>query len=333
MRRFLVPLLLLALAACANEQTVPLAAPVEQPAPGVARMLPVVPIRWESVPDVPEEAGAREAGAPVSLTASDGEGLQIQALGATAVIEDPLAFTEIHFVFKNPAPAHDRGALRDHPPAERHDQPLRHAAELGLAGGRGRRAPGRARGVRGRAPPPDRSGAAREAGGQPLPGAGCSPSPRRARRRSSSPTRRSSPARGTRTASTCAACRASARSTCASSTTGTTIRPRPGASRSSCTAPTSVPDHDFALPLPRRRGGRARHPPGEVSPSRASRRSRRPRRIPSTSLLVLFDTSASRALGFRGEVERLGRLIEAIKASAAGAPCRSSSPASIRTSP
>ena len=42
--------------------------------------------------------------APVSLTAGDGTGLEIRVLSASAVIEDPLAFTEIRFVFRNPAP-------------------------------------------------------------------------------------------------------------------------------------------------------------------------------------------------------------------------------------
>ena len=40
--------------------------------------------------------------APISLTASDGTGLQIVSLKANAVIEDPLAFTELHVTFKNP---------------------------------------------------------------------------------------------------------------------------------------------------------------------------------------------------------------------------------------
>jgi Vault protein inter-alpha-trypsin domain len=100
MRRSLV--LLLALAACATEQTVPLAVLSEHPAQGAARTLPVVPLRWESQPDL--SAAACAGGAPVSLTASDGTGLEIRALDATAVIEDPLAFTELHFVFRNPAP-------------------------------------------------------------------------------------------------------------------------------------------------------------------------------------------------------------------------------------
>jgi len=40
--------------------------------------------------------------APVSLTASDGAGLELTSLLAQAVVDDPLAFTELHLVFRNP---------------------------------------------------------------------------------------------------------------------------------------------------------------------------------------------------------------------------------------
>jgi hypothetical protein len=40
--------------------------------------------------------------APVSLTASDGTGLKLVSLTARAVVEEPLAFTELHLVFENP---------------------------------------------------------------------------------------------------------------------------------------------------------------------------------------------------------------------------------------
>jgi hypothetical protein len=39
---------------------------------------------------------------PVTLTASDGSGLTISVFDARAVVEDPLAFTELHIVFHNP---------------------------------------------------------------------------------------------------------------------------------------------------------------------------------------------------------------------------------------
>jgi hypothetical protein len=42
------------------------------------------------------------APAPISLTASDGAGLELVSLTADAAIEDPLAFTELHLTFRNP---------------------------------------------------------------------------------------------------------------------------------------------------------------------------------------------------------------------------------------
>ncbi|MES1172306.1 MAG: VIT domain-containing protein [Bacteroidota bacterium] len=42
------------------------------------------------------------AAAPLGLTASDGSGLELLSLSAQAVVEDPLAFTELHLVFRNP---------------------------------------------------------------------------------------------------------------------------------------------------------------------------------------------------------------------------------------
>jgi outer membrane protein OmpA-like peptidoglycan-associated protein len=40
--------------------------------------------------------------APMSLTASDGSGLKLVSLQARGVVEDPLAFTELHLTFHNP---------------------------------------------------------------------------------------------------------------------------------------------------------------------------------------------------------------------------------------
>jgi len=42
------------------------------------------------------------APAPISLTGSDGAGLELVSLTADAAIDDPLAFTELHLVFRNP---------------------------------------------------------------------------------------------------------------------------------------------------------------------------------------------------------------------------------------
>jgi tetratricopeptide (TPR) repeat protein len=40
--------------------------------------------------------------APISLTASDGSGLRLLSVGADVVVEDPLAFTQLHLTFENP---------------------------------------------------------------------------------------------------------------------------------------------------------------------------------------------------------------------------------------
>ena len=48
--------------------------------------------------------GGGEHAAPPTLTASDGTGLALQQLTARAVLEGPLAFTEVHFSFFNAQP-------------------------------------------------------------------------------------------------------------------------------------------------------------------------------------------------------------------------------------
>jgi len=45
---------------------------------------------------------AMDQGPPISLTASDGTGLELTRLEAKAVVDGPLAFTELHLTFKNP---------------------------------------------------------------------------------------------------------------------------------------------------------------------------------------------------------------------------------------
>ncbi|MFO0759132.1 MAG: VIT domain-containing protein [Byssovorax sp.] len=52
--------------------------------------------------DPPAIAGKSASGAPLSLTATDGTGLRLVELSARGVIEEPLAFTEIRLVFDNP---------------------------------------------------------------------------------------------------------------------------------------------------------------------------------------------------------------------------------------
>ncbi|HEX5658971.1 MAG TPA: VIT domain-containing protein [Polyangiales bacterium] len=52
------------------------------------------------------------ADAPISLTGSDGSGLNLVALEASAVIEDPLAFTELRLTFSNPESRVREGRFR-----------------------------------------------------------------------------------------------------------------------------------------------------------------------------------------------------------------------------
>jgi hypothetical protein len=56
-------------------------------------------------------APQREPIAPWSLTASDGSGLRLVAVDARAVIEGPLAFTELHLRFHNPEPREREGTF------------------------------------------------------------------------------------------------------------------------------------------------------------------------------------------------------------------------------
>ncbi len=56
-------------------------------------------------------APRREPIAPWSLTASDGSGLELVSVDARAVIEGPLAFTELHLKFRNPEPREREGTF------------------------------------------------------------------------------------------------------------------------------------------------------------------------------------------------------------------------------
>src|SRR6185503_9954935 len=49
---------------------------------------------------------------PLSLTASDGSGLELVSLSAQAVVEDPLAFTEMRLAFRNPQSRVREGRFR-----------------------------------------------------------------------------------------------------------------------------------------------------------------------------------------------------------------------------
>ena len=52
------------------------------------------------------------AAPPLSLTATDGTGLRLAALRVQAVVEEPLAFTELHLTFDNPEPRTIEGRFR-----------------------------------------------------------------------------------------------------------------------------------------------------------------------------------------------------------------------------
>ncbi len=115
--RYLVPLLLtfaqaLALPSCGPGPTVvtgPQSASFGEPGGKTTETasstapIPVVDVRWEEQP-VPVQlaVATSDAPAPVTLTSPDGVGLTIDALAVSGVVQDPLAFTELRFTFKNP---------------------------------------------------------------------------------------------------------------------------------------------------------------------------------------------------------------------------------------
>jgi len=74
-------------------------------APTSAQVLaPKTPMPGQSAVATPE--------APLSLTASDGSGLELVSLSAQAVVDDPLAFTELHLTFRNPENRTREGRFR-----------------------------------------------------------------------------------------------------------------------------------------------------------------------------------------------------------------------------
>jgi hypothetical protein len=77
------------------------------PAPGAAQVLTAN----KGGPSVPGGL-VSEPPAPLSLTASDGAGLELVSLAAQAVVEDPLAFTELHLIFRNPESRVREGRFR-----------------------------------------------------------------------------------------------------------------------------------------------------------------------------------------------------------------------------
>ena len=68
--------------------------------------------RFEEQPQKAPGGSAGQVAQPLELTSSDGVGLVLVALEARVVVEDPLAFTELHLTFQNPQPRQIEGRFR-----------------------------------------------------------------------------------------------------------------------------------------------------------------------------------------------------------------------------
>ncbi|WP_437724865.1 AgmX/PglI C-terminal domain-containing protein [Sorangium sp. So ce861] len=97
--------LVLALSSCADSPSPPAA-------PGAHRRGPDPAARAQPAGPAPAIAARRPAAAPIRLTAADGTGLRLVALTGRAVIEAPLAFTELHLTFENPEDRALEGTFR-----------------------------------------------------------------------------------------------------------------------------------------------------------------------------------------------------------------------------
>ncbi len=71
--------------------------------PGTPKPLPTTPSSALPSQSVASAVVETAEVAPFSLTASDGTGLFLRGLKARAVVEEPLAFTELHLTFENPS--------------------------------------------------------------------------------------------------------------------------------------------------------------------------------------------------------------------------------------
>ncbi|MEZ4383317.1 MAG: VIT domain-containing protein [Nannocystaceae bacterium] len=100
-RTFLPASLALGLAAAAAIGCTP------KPTPGAHATSNECHLEWKAEPVAQVEKP--QIVAPFSLTASDGTGLEIVAVDARAVVEDPLAFTELRLTFRNPEPRQIEG--------------------------------------------------------------------------------------------------------------------------------------------------------------------------------------------------------------------------------
>ncbi len=105
------PLTLLWTLSCTRDEPRPSAAqdPADSPTLVQHTLAPVVPlVEWQA------SVAAR---VPMSLTAGDGSGLQLRSVTGTVVVEDPVAFTELHLVFHNPEQRRREGRFEvDLPP-------------------------------------------------------------------------------------------------------------------------------------------------------------------------------------------------------------------------
>jgi hypothetical protein len=59
-----------------------------------------------------DSSGTLAEGSPIQLTASDGSGIRLVSMVASAVVEDPLALTELHLTFENPENRVREGTFR-----------------------------------------------------------------------------------------------------------------------------------------------------------------------------------------------------------------------------
>ena len=134
---------------------------------------------------------APEPSAPLSLTASDGAGPRARVAVGAGGRRRSAGVHRAAPGLPQPREPRARGALPHHAAAGRDHQPLRDAHRRPLAGGRGRRAAGGARRLRGLPAPPAGPGAAGDGGGQRVLGARVPHPGRRRPRSSSSRTRRS----------------------------------------------------------------------------------------------------------------------------------------------
>ena len=125
--------------------------------------------RWVTTSGPAERVVA--APAPISLTASDGAGLELVSLTARRGDRRSARLHRAAPDLPQPGEPGARGALPHHAAVGRDDQPVRHADRRSLAGGGGRRAAGGARRLRGLPAPQAGPGAARGGGGQRVLGA------------------------------------------------------------------------------------------------------------------------------------------------------------------